>query len=132
MNSRRLMEREKKDAELAEEIESHLAHEEDANGALGLSSEEAHRSGAGEVRQSAGDAVSGLWRYRSRPWIEDLWRDLRFCAALAGEDAWIYCDCDFGDRGGGIGVNTAVFSVVNTVLLKAAELSRSSSLWWSW
>jgi hypothetical protein len=43
MNLRRFVQREKKDADLGEEIESHLAHEQDANAGRGLSSEEAHR-----------------------------------------------------------------------------------------
>jgi hypothetical protein len=36
MNIRRFMQRVRKDEDLAEEIESHLAHEQDANAARGL------------------------------------------------------------------------------------------------
>ncbi|MGA9958592.1 MAG: permease prefix domain 1-containing protein, partial [Acidobacteriaceae bacterium] len=43
MNLRRWTQRRKKDEELAEEIEAHLGHEEDANAARGFSSEEARR-----------------------------------------------------------------------------------------
>jgi putative ABC transport system permease protein len=126
MNSRRLIEREKKDAELAEEIESHLAHEEDANGALGLSSEEARR----RARLKFGNprvTRERVWRYRSLPWIEDIWRDLRFAlrslAKTPGFTAIAILVIAVG-----IGVNTAVFSVVNTVLLKPLSYPDPRSL----
>jgi putative ABC transport system permease protein len=54
MNPGRFTEREKKDAELVEEIDSHLAHEQDANAARGLSSEEARR----QARMKFGDPYS--------------------------------------------------------------------------
>jgi putative ABC transport system permease protein len=43
MNVERFRDRKRKDEDFAEEIDSHLAHEEDANAARGLSSGEAHR-----------------------------------------------------------------------------------------
>ena len=43
MNLRRFSNRTRKDQDFAEEIESHLAHAEDANRARGLSSQEARR-----------------------------------------------------------------------------------------
>jgi hypothetical protein len=64
MNLRRFVQREKKDADLGEGIESHLAHEQDANAARGLSSEEAHRQAHlkfGNPRATR----ERIWRYRS-------------------------------------------------------------------
>ena len=43
MSLRRFIHRQEKDADLKQEIESHLAHEQDANQSRGLSSEEARR-----------------------------------------------------------------------------------------
>jgi hypothetical protein len=43
MSLRRFMHRTRKDEDLAEEIESHLAHAQDANDARGLSGDEARR-----------------------------------------------------------------------------------------
>ena len=43
MSFRRFTNRIRKDEDLAEEIDSHLAHAQDANSARGLSSEEARR-----------------------------------------------------------------------------------------
>jgi putative ABC transport system permease protein len=126
MNSRRFMERGKRDAELAEEIESHLAHEEDANGALGFSSEEARR----RARLKFGNprvTRERVWRYRSLPWIEDVWRDLRFAMRSLGKTPG-FTAIAILVIAVGIGVNTAVFSVVNTVLLKPLSYPDPQSL----
>src|ERR1700723_1364283 len=126
MNLRRFVQREKKDADLAEEIESHLAHEQDANAARGLSSEEAHRQAHlkfGNPRATR----ERIWRYRSVPWLEAAWRDLRFAlrslAKTPGFTAIAILVIAVG-----IGVNIAVFSVVNTVLLKPLTYPDPQSL----
>ena len=73
MNLRGMTQRAKKDEELAEEIESHLAHEEDANAARGLSAEEARRRA--RVRFGNPRATrERVWLDRSFPWMET------FCA----------------------------------------------------
>ena len=77
MNLNRFKDRERKDEDLAEEIESHLAHERDANGARGMNAEEAQR----QARLKFGNPRTtreSVWRYRSVPWLEDVSRDLRF------------------------------------------------------
>jgi hypothetical protein len=126
MNLGRFTEREKKDAKLVEEIDSHLAHEQDANAARGLSSEEARR----RARMKFGNptvAREKEWRYRSLPWIEDFWRDLRFVfRSLAKTPGFTVIAILV--IAVGIGVNTAVFSVVNTVLLKPLTYPDPQSL----
>lgn len=126
MNMRRFMQRENKDAELADEIESHLAHEQDANAARGFSSQEARR----QARVKFGNPRATrerVWRYRSIPWIENVWRDLRFAlrslAKTPGFTAIAILVIAVG-----IGVNTAVFSVINTVLLKPLTYPDPQSL----
>ena len=116
MNLRRFTNRTRKDQDLAEEIESHLSHAQDANAARGLSPEEARRQA--HVRFGNPRATrERVWRYRSIPWLEDLWRDLRFALrGLAKTPGFTVIAILV--IAVGIGVNTAVFSVINTVLLK--------------
>jgi putative ABC transport system permease protein len=116
MTIRRFMHRSRKDEDLAEEIESHLAHEQDANTARGLPPQEARR----QARLHFGNPRATrerVWRYRSFPFIEDVWRDLRFAvrslARTPGFTAIALLVIAVG-----IGVNTAVFSVIDAVLLK--------------
>jgi putative ABC transport system permease protein len=116
MNLRRFSNRTRKDQDFAGEIESHLAHEEDANLARGLSPQEARRQALlrfgnpWTVRERE-------WRYRSFPWISDLKRDFSFAVrALAKTPG--FTAIAILVIAVGIGVNTAVFSVINAVLLK--------------
>jgi putative ABC transport system permease protein len=116
MSLRRFMHRSRKDNDLAEEIESHLAHEQDRNTDRGLSSQEARR----QARLKFGNplvAREHVWRYHSVAWMEDVWRDLRFAlrslTRTPGFTAIAVLVIAVG-----ISVNTAVFSVINAVLLK--------------
>lgn len=126
MSLDRFMHRKRKDQETIEEIESHLAHERDANVARGLSDEEARR----RARLSFGNPQvtrERVWRYRSLPWIEDAWRDLRFALrSLANTPGFTAIAVLV--MAVGIGVNTAVFSVINTVLLKPLAYPDPQSL----
>ncbi|HSY01082.1 MAG TPA: ABC transporter permease [Acidobacteriaceae bacterium] len=116
MTLRRFTHRAKKDADLADEIAAHLEHEQDANAARGLTDEEAKR----RARLRFGNPRStreNVWRYRSLPWLEDLWRDFRFALrSLRKTPAFTVIAVLV--IAVGIGVNTAVFSVINAVLLK--------------
>jgi putative ABC transport system permease protein len=116
MNLRRFVGRKAKDAELAEEIQSHLAHDEDLRTARGVDAEEARRQA--RVKFGGQNTVRDTeWRYRSLPWVESLWRDLKFVArSLAKTPGFTIVAIVV--IAVGIGVNTAVFSVINTVLLK--------------
>ena len=108
--------RTEKDRDFAEEIESHLAHEEDANLGLGLSPEDARR----RARLRFGNPRTYRqqeWRYRSVRWIEDLRRDFRFAFRALKKELGLVTIAVVVIAVG-IGLNTAVFSVIDTVLLK--------------
>ena len=126
MSLRRLMHRTRKDEDLAEEIESHLAHAQDANAARGLSGDEARRQARlkfGNPRTTRED----VWHYRSLPWLENGWRDLRFALrSLAKTPGFTVIAILV--IAVGIGVNTAVFSVIDTVLLKPLTYPDPQSL----
>ncbi|HUB28708.1 MAG TPA: ABC transporter permease [Terracidiphilus sp.] len=116
MNLKRYQDRARKDSELAEEIESHLAHERDANEARGLTAEEARRQANVRFGNSR-TRREEVWRYRSLPWVDDLWRDLRFGArSLAKTPGFAVIAILL--IAVAIGVNTAVFSVIDAVLLR--------------
>lgn len=116
MTLRRFRDRAEKDADLAEEIAAHLEHEQDANAARGLSDEEAKR----QARLRFGNPRSTrerVWRYRTLPGIEVLWRDFRFAIRSLRKTPG-FTIIAILVIAVGIGVNTAVFSVINAVLLK--------------
>ena len=126
MNLRRFTERKAKDSELAEEIQSHLAHDEDLRTARGVDAEEARRQA--RVKFGPQNTVREQeWRYRSLPWLEAVWRDLKFVArSLAKTPGFTIVAIVV--IAVGIGVNTAVFSVINTVLLKPLTYPDPQSL----
>ncbi|MFT4113903.1 ADOP family duplicated permease [Silvibacterium sp.] len=126
MSIRRFTDRSRKDQELADEIASHLAHLQDENAARGLSPEEAQR----QARLCLGNPRTireEVWRNRSIPWLEDLWRDLRFALRSLGKTPGFTLIAILVIAVG-IGVNTAVFSVINAVLLKPLTYPDPQSL----
>jgi putative ABC transport system permease protein len=126
MSLRRFTHRSQKDNELTEEIASHLAHEQDRNTERGLSAEEARR----QARLKFGNPQvtrERVWRYRSIAWIEDTWRDLRFALRSLTKTPGFTAIAVLVIAVG-ISVNTAVFSVINTVLLKPLSYPDPQSL----
>lgn len=116
MSMRRFMHRARKDEDLAAEIESHLAHQQDANAAHGLDPGEAHRL----ARLRFGNPRSTrerVWRYRSVPWIADLKRDFSFALRSLRKTPGVTLIAILVIAVG-IGVNAAVFTVIDAVLLK--------------
>ena len=116
MRLNRFINRAKKDQDFAEEIDSHLAHERDANLARGFSPEDARRQ-ANLRFGNAQVAREREWRRRSFPFVEDLSRDFSFALRSLKKTPG-FAIIAVLVIAIGIGVNTAVFSVINTVLLK--------------
>jgi len=116
MSWRRFFHRSAEQAKLSEEIESYIAHEVDDNLARGMSREEARR----QAYLKFGNPQRVLeehWEWNTVALFDDVARDLRY----ARRTLW-------GHRGFsfvvmlvmaiGIGANTAMFTVVRSVLLK--------------
>ncbi len=116
MSWRRFFRRRREDAELSEEIQAHLAAEIEENMARGQSAEAARRAALFKFgnRQQVRET---LWRQNSVQWLESLWRDLRHgLRALRRSPG--FAAVSILVIALGIGVNTALFTVVRSVLLK--------------
>lgn len=126
MNLRRFIGRKTKAADFTDEIESHLAHDEDLRTARGVETGEAHR----QARVKFGPQNTlreDEWRYRSLPWLEALGRDFKFVVRSLRKTPG-FAIIAILVIAVGIGVNTAVFSVINTVLLKPLTYPDPQSL----
>ncbi|HEX6163983.1 MAG TPA: ABC transporter permease [Vicinamibacterales bacterium] len=120
----------KSERELSAEIESHLQLHVDDNIRAGMT--------PAEARRRAVIALGGVERtkeaYRDRrgiPWFESLMRDLRYGIRTLTKSPG-FAIAGIVILGLGIGVNTAIFTVVNAVVLKPLpfpEADRIVRLW---
>jgi hypothetical protein len=107
--------KERKDRELAEEIESHLEMAIEANLRSGMTPEEARRVAlldSGGVEQA-----KEAWRdRRGLPWLETTMRDLRHAARILGRSP-AFTAAAVLSLALGIGATTAIFGVLKGVVL---------------
>ena len=112
--------------EIAAELQSHLQMHIDDNLRAGMTPEEARRQAL--IRLGGLEQTQQAVRERNTlPWFEYLMQDLRFAVRqlrkAPGFTAVVIITLALG-----IGVNTALFSIVNTVLLHPIELPRPNEL----
>src|SRR4029077_18378511 len=126
VNLGRLLRRSREDAELSDELESHLAHEIDDNLARGLSPEEARR----QAYVKLGNPLrirDRVWEANRIAWLEDSWRDLRYAArTLAKAPSFTFVALLVMALG--IGANAAIYSFLDSLLLRSLPVSDPGSL----
>jgi predicted permease len=123
---KRFVRRSQEDAELADELESHIQHEIDENLARGMSAQEARR----QAHIKLGNPLvirDRVWEANRLSWIEDTWRDLRYAARILARTPTFTCVAVLV-MALGIGANTAIYSFLDSLLLRSLPVSDPASL----
>jgi len=118
------------DSDLAAELESHLQLHIEDNVRAGLTPEEARRQAL--IRLGGLEQTKQAWRERrGLPWLETLWQDLSFGLRMLRKNPG-FAAVAVLTMALGIGANTAIFSVIKTVLLAPLpykDSSRIAAVW---
>jgi predicted permease len=121
-----LFRKREQDVELDEEMQSHLEFAVEENLRAGMAPDEAKRKamvrfgGVQQARERQREA-------RGLPWLEILMQDMRFTFRTLRRDR-AFAAIAIAILGLGIGANIAVFSVVDTVLLRPLPFPNSGQL----
>ena len=128
MNWLRFFRRRRADAELQQELDGYLVEEIAENLARGLSSEEARRQA--KIKLGSPQKVrESLWQENTNATIDNLWRDLQYALrTLARSPGFAFTA--ILTLALGIGATTAIFSLVNTVLLRPLPFPEQEQLMW--
>ena len=126
MRLRTLFSRRRAERELDEELSFHLAMETEKNRVRGVEAREAGRKaqrefgGVEHFREECRDA-------RGLSALENLVRDVRYGARVLGRTP-VFTTVAMASLAIGIGANTAVFSLVDTVLLRSLPVKHAEQL----
>ncbi len=121
-----LFRRARLDRELAEEIEAHLAMQEDVFRRQGMTPEAAHAA----ARREFGGVAQTMEAYRERRgigWIEAFAGDLRYALRGLGRNPG-FAAVAILSLALGIGANTAIFSLYHALMLRLLPVERPQEL----
>ena len=124
----RFFRRRRADVELQQELDGYLVEEIAENLARGLSSEEARRQA--KIKLGSPQKVrESLWQENTNATIDNLRRDLQYAIrTLARSPGFAFTA--ILTLALGIGATTAIFSLVNTVLLRPLPFPEQEQLMW--
>ena len=124
----RFFRRRRADAELQQELDGYLVEEIAENLARGLSSEEARRQA--KIKLGSPQKVREcLWQQNTNATIDNLRRDLQYALRTLARSPGFAFTATL-TLALGIGATTAIFSLVNTVLLRPLPFPEQEQLIW--